>query len=140
MAKDTIVLSPEYVNVGRGEAVVASGPILAGQLIAISGATVVPATAAVAASPRIVAVENAANASDITYSYADDENCHFQYLPSGVRANMKADAATYSAGDELEVGASGLLAAQTAGVTVAVVPPDGGEVISAGGSLMVILV
>ena len=140
MAKDSVVLSPEYVNVGRGEAIVASGPILAGQLVAISGATVVPATAAVAASPRMVSVENVANASDLTYSYSDDENCHFQYLPSGVRVNLKANAAAYSAGDELEVGVSGLLAAQSAGVTVAVVPPDGGETVGTGGSLMVILV
>ena len=140
MAKDSVVLSPEYVNVGRGEAAVTGGPILVGQLLSISGGLVSPATAVVAAVPRMVSVENIAVASELDYSYSDTENCFFQYLPSGVRVNLKADAATYNAGDELEVGASGLLAAKSAGITVAVVPPDGGEVISAGGSLMVILV
>ena len=140
MARDTIVLSPEYVGHGKGEALVATATVDAGQFVAISSGNVVGATAAVAVSPRMVAVENVSNASGIVYTYAIGENCHFRYLPSGVRVNMLADAATYNAGDELEVGVSGLLAAQSAGVTVAVVPPDGGEVISAGGFLMAILV
>ena len=140
MARDTVILSPEYVSCGKGEALASVGAIPVGTFIAINGADVTRAVAAVAVTPRMVATENVANASGLDYSYAIAENCHFRYLPSGVRVNMKADAATYTAGQELEVGVSGLLAAQAAGVTVAVVPPDGGEIVAAGESLMCILV
>ena len=140
MARNTVILSPEYVGFGKAEAPVATTPIPVGTFVAIAGAGVATPTAAVAVTPRIVAVENVSNASGLDYTYADTENCHFRYLPSGVRVAMKADAASYSAGDELEVGASGLLAAQSAGVTVAVVPPDGGATVAAGESLMCILV
>lgn len=139
MAKDTVVLSPEYVGCGKREAT-ATEAILVGQFVQYVVGQVGPATAAVALTPKMVAVENVSNASGIDYTYSTDENVHFRSLPGGVLLNVKADAATYAQGDALEVGVSGLLAAQSAGVTVAVVPAGGGEVVGVGGSLMVELV
>ena len=139
MAKDTVVLSPEYVGCGKREAT-ATEAIEVGQFVQYVVGQFGPATAAVAVTPKMVAVENVSNASGIAYSYAADENVHVRSLPSGVLLNVRADAATYTQGQEIEIGVSGLAAAQVAGVTVAVVPAGGGEVVSAGGFLMVELV
>lgn len=142
MAKDTVVLSPEYVNVGRREALSVSGTIQTGTVCKYVAGGVDNAVALDNTAPllRLIAVENIATAQDLIYSYATGENVFLRSLPGGCLVNVKAAAATYNPGDVLEVGDGGVVQGITTGVPFAVVPSFGGEVIATGNSLMVELI
>ena len=135
MAKDSVVLSPEYVNFGRREAP-ADAAITTGTFVVYTATGVDVATAATGA--RMVAVENIATAQELDYVYAQDENVFCQSLPSGCLLQMQAADGTYAVGDVLEIGAAGKVTALAAGVPVAVIPYMAqGATISGGGSLIV---
>ena len=137
MARDTVVLSPECVNIGRREDL-AVAAILTGTFVEYAAGGLTNATAAVAS--HMIAVENVATAQELDYTYAIGETVFAQSLPRGTLVNAKAVDGTYNAGDKLEVGAAGELAILAAGVAVAVVPSFGGEVITGTGSLLVELI
>ncbi len=135
MAKDSVVLSPEYVNNGRREAP-ADGTINTGVFARYTptGVTVAPA----AGGANMVTGENIATAQELDYVYSAGENVFLQSLPSGCLCQLKAVDGTYAVGDVLEIGANGMVAAFSAGVAVAVIPYLAqGATISGGGSLIV---
>lgn len=142
MAKDAVVLSPEYNNVGRREAKSIGGSIQTGTVCKYVAGGVANAEAADNVAPllALVAVQNQATHEDLIYAYAENENVFLQSLPRGCLCNLKAAAATYNAGDVLEVGAGGVVQAITTGQPFAIVPSFGGEVIQTGNSLMVELI
>jgi hypothetical protein len=135
MARDTVVLSPEFNGCGRREAPAVGSAILTGAFVEYTTGGVKVATAAVAAS--MLAVENISTAQDTNYEYAIGENVFCQAVPRGALANVKAVDATYDPGDQVEIGAGGEVTALAAGVAVGVVPSFGGEVITGTASLMI---
>ena len=135
MARDTIILSPEYNNTGRREALCVGAAILTGTFCQYVAGGVSVATAATAS--HLIAVENIATAQGLAYEYAVGEGVFLQAVPAGCLVNAKAVDATYNAGDQLEIGAAGELTALAAGVAVAVVPSFSGEVITGTASLLV---
>lgn len=135
MAKDCVVLSPEYVDAGKREAP-ADGNITTGTFVVYTATGVDVATAASGA--RMVAVENMATAQELDYVYSAGERVFCQSVPSGCLLQMQAADGTYAVGDVLEVGAGGKVTAVAAGVPVAVIPYLAqGATISGGGSLIV---
>ena len=137
MANDTVILSPCYNDTVRIEAP-ADAALETGVFAEFTATGVDAATVAVA-SQRLITVENIATAQGLDYTYSIGENCFLAAPPSGCLVNMKAIDATYAAGDVLEIGAGGHLAALSAGVAVAVVPSFGGATITAGLSLAVMI-
>lgn len=135
MAKDTVVLSPEYVCTGKREGP-ADEAIQTGVFVKLS-ATGIALVAATEASLGMVSVENMASAQSLDYTYQTGEHMFAQVLPQGCLLQVKAVADTYTHGQALEVGADGMVAAQSAGITVAHVALRQGATISAGQSLVV---
>jgi len=119
MAKDSVVLSPECINIGRREAP-ADAAIETGSFCMYTATGVDVATAATASA--MLAVENAATKNELDYVYSIGENVFLQTLPRGTLCQVAAVGATYAVGDILEIGASGRVVAVSAGVPVAVVP------------------
>ena len=139
MANDTVILSPEFAgDCGRREALATVTSIQTGAFVAYASGGFVIAVAALAAN--MIATENVAAAEDLDYTYAIGENVFAAALPGGTLVNVKAAAATYVAGDEVEIGSAGNVVAQTAGVTVGVVPSFAGKTVGAGESLIIQLV
>ncbi len=135
MAKDCVVLSPEYVNFGKREAP-ADGSITTGTFVVYTatGVDVAPA----ASGARMVAVECVSTAQELGYVYSADETVFCQSVPSGCLLQMQAIDGTYAVGDVLEIGADGKVTAVVAGTPVAVIPYlSQGATISGGGSLIV---
>jgi len=135
MAKDCVVLSPEYVDFGKREAP-ADGAITTGTFVKYTPTGVDVATAASGA--RMVAVECVSTAQELDYAYSAGENVFCQSVPSGCLLQMQAADGTYAVGDVLEIGAGGKVTALAAGAPVAVIPYLAqGNTISGGGSLIV---
>mgnify|MGYP001024937924 CR=1 FL=1 len=134
MARDTVILSPEYVNTGRREAL-ALGVIPTGVFVSATEGGFLTTTAA--AARQYISKENISTAQGLDYEYQINETLFAAALPAGCRVNVKAVDGTYNPGTLLEIGAGGLVTSFSAGAVVGVVPADGGEVISGGGSLMV---
>lgn len=136
MAKDCVILSPGYADVGKREGK-ATTEIKVGTFIKYVAAGFAQATAAAALKPILVAVENVGDAGGLDGVYPVGGNVNARSVPPGVLINMKADPGTYNPSTELEISATGLLKALDTGVAVAVVPSFGGEVITDGGSLLI---
>ena len=137
MSKDTVILSPEYNNTGRIEAL-ADEAIKTGVFVAISATGIEIATAALAAS--ILSVENVSTAEDAEYVYSIGETIFCQAVPQGCLVNVKAAAAAYTQGQAVEIAADGGVVDQTAGITVGVVAIGAGKTVGAGESLTIQLV
>jgi len=136
MARDTIILSPEANGAFRREGAAVGSAIQTGAFVQDVDGGFAVATAAGAAS--MLATENIATAQGVDYEYAVGENVFAQAVPRGALANVFAVAATYAAGDQLEVGAAGAATALAAGVAVAVVPSFGGATVGVGGGLLTV--
>lgn len=136
MSNDTVILSPEFAgDTGRREALATVTTIQTGAFVKFAAGGFVIAVAADAAN--MIATENIAAAEDLDYVYAIGENVFAAALPGGTLVNVKAIAATYAAGDEVEIGINGNVVAQSAGVTVGVVPSFAGKTVGAGESLII---
>lgn len=134
MARDTVILTPEYVCHGKREAL-ALAAMQTGVFVSAAPGGFTFTTAATAA--QYITKENISTAQGLDYSYAIGENVFAAILPKGCRVNIKAADGTYNPGDIVEIGANGEVTALVAGVPVGVVPADGGEIITGTGSLMI---
>ena len=140
MAKDSVILSPEYRSCGSREAP-ADGPIDTGSFVKYSATGVTNATAAAALTPKLIATENISTAQELDGIYLTGQNVHMASLPCGVLLQASAAAGTYAPGASLEIGANGWLTALAAGVAVAVIPPSQASLtVEDGQSLVVELV
>ena len=142
MAKDTVIQSPSLAgNIDRLEAL-AVGAILTGIFVEyVSGGIDVATPVLLDAAQQImISTENISTAQDLAYTYPVGETVFFIAPPRGARMNVKAEAATYSEGDLLELNALGTVQAATTGAVIGVVPTGQGKTVGAGESLLIQLV
>ena len=97
MAKDTIILSPEYNNTGRREAKADGQVIICGTFVKVTANGFASADAG-SSNNTTIATENIAVASDIYYEYGDGDLVFAQAVPSGCLVQIRAVADTYTHG------------------------------------------
>lgn len=133
MAISSVVLSPEYLNVGRFEALNTTADQRTGTFVTL-GADGKFASTAVGAKRTFILIENVSTAQGVEYRYAADELAFAAHLPVGCRVGAAAGSnVEYAVGTEVEIGNNGLIVPVTTGEPVGVVTktvkPQVGELI-----------
>lgn len=117
----SIILSPEYLNAPRREAVSATAAVVAtGSFCSLDASGNVVSTAA-AAARQYIALENVSTAQGLNYVYQADETVFMAMLPKGCSIAAPSIPATYTAGQEVEIGAGGEVTKLASGIAVGVV-------------------